>query len=114
MTTAPRTNVTLDDFIGANRDEIILRCRAKVAKRPAPPPTDAEIAHGVRHFLDQLVKELRQGPSDSQEIGESGIQHGHDLRRQGFTIGPGRARLRRHLPVRDRFGCGVARANQHG
>jgi NNP family nitrate/nitrite transporter-like MFS transporter len=47
------------------------------------------VGMGVPHFLDQLVKELRQGPSDSQEIGESGIQHGHDLRRQGFTIGPG-------------------------
>jgi hypothetical protein len=87
VTTAARADVTLDAFIGANRDEIILRCRAKVAKRPAPPSTDAEINHGVPHFLDQLVKELRQGPSSSQTIGESAIQHGHDLLRQGFTIG---------------------------
>ena len=114
MTTPPRTNVTLDAFIAANRDEIIVRCRAKVAKRPAPPPTDAELADGVPHFLDQLVKELRQGPSNSQEIGESGIQHGHDLRRQGFTIGAGRARLRRYLPVRDRPGGGIVGAHQHG
>jgi hypothetical protein len=87
MTPAARPDVTLDDFIAANRDEIIRRCRAKVARRPDPPATDAELADGVPHFLDQLVKELRQGPSNSQEIGQGGIQHGHDLRRQGFTIG---------------------------
>jgi hypothetical protein len=36
----------LNDFIAVNRDEIIRRCGAKVATRPVPPPTDAEINHG--------------------------------------------------------------------
>ena len=37
----------LYEFIDVNRDEIIGRCRAKVAARTVPPPTDLEIDHGV-------------------------------------------------------------------
>jgi hypothetical protein len=80
-------NVTLYEFIGANREALIRRCRAKVAKRSAPPPTEAEIDHGVPMFLDQLVEELRHGPSNTREISKSAVQHGHDLLLQGFTIG---------------------------
>ena len=69
-----------------NRDEIIRRCRAKVATRSIPPPTEAEIDHGVPLFLDQLVDALRLGLTSSPEIGRSAIQHGHDLLRQGFTV----------------------------
>jgi len=76
----------LHGFVTANRDEIIRRCRAKVASRSAPPPTEAEIDHGVPLFLDQLLDALRLGLSSSPEIGRSAILHGHDLRRQGFTI----------------------------
>jgi hypothetical protein len=79
-------NITLDKFIVENRDELIHRCRAKVAKRTAPPPTEAEIVHGVPLFLDQLVKELRHGPSKTHEIKESAKEHGHDLLLHGFTI----------------------------
>ena len=50
----------LHEFISANRDEIIRRCRAKVATRSIPPPTEAEIDHGVPVFLDQLVDALRR------------------------------------------------------
>src|SRR5688572_14243010 len=76
----------LDEFIAVNRDEIIRRCRAKVAKRLVPPPTDAEIDHGVPVFLDQLVNALRLGLPSSPEIGTSAVRHGHDLLRQGFTV----------------------------
>lgn len=48
-------NVTLSELIGVNRDELIGRCRTKVAQRSAPPATDAEIARGVPLFLDQLA-----------------------------------------------------------
>jgi hypothetical protein len=41
----------LHEFIAANRDEIISRCRAKVSARSTPPPTEAEIDHGVPVFL---------------------------------------------------------------
>ena len=45
----------LYEFITFNRDEIINRCRAKVAARTIPPPSEEEISHGVPLFLDQLV-----------------------------------------------------------
>jgi hypothetical protein len=69
-----------------NREEIIQRCRARVATRSIPPPTEAEIDHGVPVFLDQLGNALRLGETTSPEIGESAIRHGHDLLRQGFTV----------------------------
>ena len=37
----------LREFIAVNREEIIRRCRAKVASRSVPPPTEAEIDHGT-------------------------------------------------------------------
>ena len=76
----------LGDFIDANRDELIRRCRAKVVKRSAPPPTEAEIEHGVPLFLDQLCEELRNGPSATHEIRDSAMAHGHELLLQKFTI----------------------------
>ncbi|HXE83507.1 MAG TPA: HAMP domain-containing sensor histidine kinase [Gemmatimonadales bacterium] len=76
----------LHEFIAVNRDEIIRRCRAKVATRSIPPPTEAEIDHGVPVFLDQLQDALRLGEITSPEIGRSAIKHGHDLLRQGFTV----------------------------
>jgi len=78
--------LTLHEFIALNRDEIIRRCRAKVATRSIPPPTEAEIDHGVPVFLDQLRDALRLGDITSREIGRSAIKHGHDLLRQGFTV----------------------------
>jgi hypothetical protein len=36
------------EFVTVYREEIITRCRAKVATRSAPPPTKAEVDHGVR------------------------------------------------------------------
>ena len=79
-------NLTLHEFIDVNRDELIGRCRAKVAKRSAPPPTEAEINHGVPLFLDQLVVVLRDGTSKTDEIRKGAGQHGHDLLLQRFTI----------------------------
>ncbi len=79
--------VTLQEFIGVNRDELIRRCRVKVASRSAPPPTKAEIDHGVPLFLDQLIEELRHGTQETREITKSATKHGHDLLRQGFSVG---------------------------
>jgi signal transduction histidine kinase len=78
--------VMLHEFIAVNREEIVKRCRAKVATRSVPPPTHAEIDHGVPVFLDQLVEALRLGLTSTPEIGRSAIQHGHDLLLQGFTV----------------------------
>jgi signal transduction histidine kinase len=76
----------LHDFIIINREEIVRRCRAKVATRSIPPPTDVEIDHGVPLFLDQLADALRSGLLSNPEIGQSAVQHGHDLLHQGFTM----------------------------
>jgi signal transduction histidine kinase len=76
----------LHEFIALNRDEIIRRCRAKVATRSIPSPSEAEIDHGVPVFLDQLRDALRLGEVASPEIGRTAIKHGHDLLRQGFTV----------------------------
>jgi hypothetical protein len=76
----------LHEFVAVNRDEIISRCRAKVASRSVPPPTLAEIDHGVPVFLDQLMDALRLGLTSSPEIGRTAVRHGHDLQLQGFTV----------------------------
>jgi hypothetical protein len=76
----------LCEFITLNREEIITRCRAKVATRSMPPPSDAEIDHGVPLFLDQLVAMLRSGGTGTLEIDRSAGQHGHDLLLKGFTV----------------------------
>jgi signal transduction histidine kinase len=76
----------LHEFIAVNREEIIRRCRAKVATRSVPPPTEAEIDHGVPVFLDQLMDALRLGLTSSPEIGRIAVKHGHDLLLQGFTV----------------------------
>src|SRR4026207_1899401 len=75
----------LYEFITLNREEIITRCRAKVATRSIPPPSKAEINHGVPLFLDQLVGMLQSG-GGTGEIDRSAGQHGHDLLLKGFTV----------------------------
>ena len=79
-------NVALHDFVDKNRDELIRRCRVKVAQRSSPQPTEAEIDHGVPLLLDQVCEELRHGRSKTDEINQSAMEHGHDLLLQGFTI----------------------------
>lgn len=76
----------LQEFIAINRDEIIRRCRAKVARRTMPPVTPAEIDHGVPLFLDQLVDVLRTHGSLA-DIRTTSLLHGHDLQLQGLTVG---------------------------
>ena len=76
----------LHEFITHNRDEIITRCRAKVATRLVPPPTEAEIGHGVPVFLNQLSNALRLGQATNPDISESAIKHGQELLRQGYTV----------------------------
>ncbi len=48
----------LHDFLLSNYDELVRRCRTKVASRPAPPSTANE-HYGISLFLEQLVQVLR-------------------------------------------------------
>ena len=76
----------LHAFVTVNREEIIRRCRGKVATRSEPPPTESEIDHGVPMFLDQLLDELHHGLSANADIAKTATKHGSDLLRQGFTV----------------------------
>ena len=78
--------VMLHEFVTANRTEIIALCRAKVATRPAPRATDAELEYGVPLFLDQLADTLRLALNANPAIGQSAAKHGNELLHRGFTI----------------------------
>jgi hypothetical protein len=88
----------LHDFLTTNRQELISRCRDKVAKRFEPTETPATIDHGVPLFLQQLVETLRveqtthvrNGDSEPApaptEIGRAAALHGAELLRRGFSV----------------------------
>jgi len=93
----------MHDFLTANRNDLIERCRAKVAERSSPRPTEDELEFGVPLFLDQLIKTLKleqtaapaqakkvsgsaTGKPEVSEIGASAVRHGRELLRHGFTI----------------------------
>lgn len=76
----------LHDFITRNRAEIIARCRAKIANRPAPRATEVEVEFGVPLFLDQLMDALVPALGHKEAIHASATKHGNELRRRGFTV----------------------------
>jgi len=61
----------LHEFLTANRNELIRRCRSKVSKRDSPPVGPVELEYGVPIFLDQLVN------------GRFGGQHGQIISAAG-------------------------------
>jgi signal transduction histidine kinase len=73
-------------FITLHREEIIRRCRAKVASRSNAPPSEAEINRGIPLFLDQLAQMLRSGATSTVAINRGAGEHGHDLLLKGFTV----------------------------
>ena len=76
----------LHEFVAGNREEILSRCRARVAGRPVPPPTLGGLEPGIPLFLDQLVDALRAPDILTSEIGSSAKRHGRNLQRQGFSV----------------------------
>ena len=94
----------LHEFLTEHRRELIVRCRAKVAQRTPERARDAERAHGIPNFLDQVIRTLRveqsahplqsrkiSGPSGGggpilSEISESATLHGRELLNDGFSI----------------------------
>jgi hypothetical protein len=46
-------------FLLNNRDELIARCKAKVAERPRRAATTAQLANGIPLFLEQLTRTLQ-------------------------------------------------------
>jgi hypothetical protein len=89
----------LHQFLTSNRQVLIGRCRAKVAKRFEPSSTPAAVDHGVPLFLQQLVETLRDEQTTSiredaeststpatTDIGRSAALHGAELLRLGFSV----------------------------
>jgi signal transduction histidine kinase len=76
----------LHAFLSANRAAIIARTRAKVAVRPAPRATEAELETGIPLFLDQLISTLRLSHASSDAMAESATEHGRNLLDRGFTV----------------------------
>jgi len=92
----------MHDFLFNNRVELITRCRAKVALRPARGATVDQLKNGVPLFLDQLIRTLRveqttepldsrtiSGPAGgggASEIGTSAALHGRALLDLGFNV----------------------------
>jgi len=92
------------NFLLNNRDELIRRCKDKVALRPSRGATREQLANGVPMFLDQLTRTLEaedygdvaaglriSGPSGGDgaalsEMGVSATIHGGDLLGLGYTI----------------------------
>ena len=81
----------LHEFVTANRDAIIAGCRARIATRPVPRPTDVELEYGVPRFLDQLTDSLRAALNadlvPNTEIAASAAKHGNEMLHSGFTVG---------------------------
>lgn len=91
-------------FLSNNRDELIARCKAKVAQRPKRAATAEQLANGVPLFLEQLTKTLEaeeQGDAGKSlrisgaaggdatalsEIGVSAAVHGKRLLELGFNV----------------------------
>ena len=91
-------------FLSNNRDELIARCKAKVAQRPRRAATAEQLANGVPMFLEQLTRTLEaevQGDAGKSlrisgasggdaalmsEIGVSAAAHGKRLLELGFTV----------------------------
>jgi signal transduction histidine kinase len=84
----------LDQFLCANRPELIERCALKVAGRPAAKPADDELQYGIPLFLDQLVNTLQiermpdpmRSREDLSEIDVTAARHGVELLQHGFTV----------------------------
>lgn len=91
-------------FLQNNRDELIRRCKDKVALRPARDATREQLLHGIPMFLDQLTRTLEaedggdaagglliSGASGGEgsalsEMGVSATVHGGELLGLGYTV----------------------------
>jgi signal transduction histidine kinase len=92
-------NIMLYDFLGANRSELIERCRVRVSARRAPLATPGEITHGIPIFLDQLIQMFPKSASNEDastrgmrtsramsKLELDAASHGDELHRHDFTI----------------------------
>jgi signal transduction histidine kinase len=91
-------------FLASNRDELIARCKAKVAQRPRRSATEEQLRNGVPLFLEQLRRTLVAeecgepgemlkisggsggNPQSLSEMGVTAAAHGKQLLELGFSV----------------------------
>ena len=91
-------------FLAENREDLITRCRAKVASRTPWRQPRRELPHGITVFLDQLIKTLQAEEAENSrrsrklsgasgggrptlsDLGESATAHGRELLEHGYTV----------------------------
>ncbi len=91
-------------FLTNNRDELIVRCKAKVAARPKRAASEAQLSNGVPMFLGQLIRTLQAEEAGEHaesveisgisggdalalsEIGVSAAAHGASLLSLGYSV----------------------------
>lgn len=94
----------MHNFLANNREGLIMRCTAKVAKRPQRNATAAQLKNGIPMFLDQLTRtlEAEQGGEAAaglaisgasggdgsvlSEMGVSAAAHGKELLKLDYTV----------------------------
>jgi len=88
----------LREFIVSNREKIIHRARERAVARAAPKSTDSVLEHGVPTLLAQIVEALAAvslapqlhlvgAEADTAAIADTAALHGHELLRNGMTVG---------------------------
>ena len=91
-------------FLANNRDELIARCKAKVAQRPRRVASEEQLKNGIPLFLEQLRRTLvaeKDGQADeslkisgasgaqiqaSSEMTVSAAAHGKQLLELGYSV----------------------------
>jgi signal transduction histidine kinase len=93
----------LHEFLSSHREELISRCRLKVAQRETPRATGRELDYGIPVFLTQLTEILREESSDCEAKDASGpsvvsaaptdlgiemtaMRHGNELLLKGLRV----------------------------
>ncbi|MDB5874776.1 MAG: histidine kinase [Ramlibacter sp.] len=94
----------MSGFLANNHDELVARCKTKVAMRPHRAATPEQLSNGVPLFIAQLQRTLEAEEQDSpgeslkisgrsggdalavSEMGVSATAHGKELLKLGFSV----------------------------
>jgi len=94
----------MSNFLANNRDELIHRCKQKVAQRQGRGASEKQLIHGVPLFLDQLTRTLEAEKQNNvqkslaisgasggdklalSELGVSATTHGRELLLLGYSV----------------------------
>jgi hypothetical protein len=76
----------MSHFVETHYDELVARCRRRVASRLVPRPTAHELDHGIPMFLRQLADMLKGNSPGNGEISRTAARHGGEMHIGGFTV----------------------------